>query len=184
MKHRIGSLVGSLGCAALLVVACGGSSFEGAEGAAGMASGGESAAGKASGGSANGGSTSGGTASSGSSSGGNSSGGTNRGGNSSGGVSTGGVSVGGTSAGGSGGSPAACNEDTDCAACRYATAPKTAIDCYCPSCGQTPLPKSTCTANQTAWEKQCSATPLPCPAIACVEPPVPQCKSHMCVIGN
>jgi len=190
MKHRIGPVAGALGCVVLLVVACGGSSFEGVGGSAGSNSGGEStagASGKTSGGSASGGTASGGTTSAGSSNGGSNSGGTNRGGTSNGGSASGGVSSagsanGGAASGGSAGNPSACEADTDCAACRYATAPKSEMDCYCPSCGQTPLSKATCTANQTAWQKQCSQAPILCPAIACVEPPIPQCKSHTCVV--
>jgi hypothetical protein len=196
MKN-LGPLASALGCVALLIVACGGSSFEAAEGGAGATSGGDDSAG-------NGGNTSAGSATAGKSSAGassdagsSSSAGASRGGTSNGGAETGGASsagatsggvssagsaTGGAPSGGSGGNPLACDNDTDCAACRYATAPKTAMDCYCPSCGQTPLSKSACTANQAAWQKQCSQAPMVCPAIACVEPPIPQCKSHMCVL--
>jgi hypothetical protein len=173
MTHRFGPLAGSLGCIAFLVVACGGSSFEGTDGTSGATSGGESAAG--SGGRASAGSASGGSASAGTASGGSASGGTASGGSASGGVSSGGASSGGAS-----GDPLACKEDTDCVACRYPTAPQTKADCYCASCAGAPLSKTACAANQAAWEKSCAATPIPCPAIACIQPPVPQCRSNMC----
>jgi hypothetical protein len=187
MTYRFGPIAGSLGCIAFLVVACGGSSFEGTDGTSGAASGGESAAGsggKASAGSTSGGSASAGKASGGSSSGGSSSGGSANGGSASGGVTHGGTGSGGTSSGGTSGDPLACKEDADCVACAYPTAPQTKAQCYCASCAGTPLSKTACTANKAAWEKSCAASPLPCPAIACIEPPVPQCKSNICVASK
>ena len=178
MKHRFGSLAAALGCVTLLVVACGGSSFEGPSGSSGAPSaganssgtGGKASGGSASGGSASGGSASGGTASGGVASGGVASGGTVRGG-------------GGTASGGTSGDPLRCEADTDCVACAYPTAPQKEADCYCASCAGTPLSKTACASNHDAWTKTCGATPRPCPAIACVLPPIPKCKSHMCAAG-
>jgi hypothetical protein len=193
MKH-FRPLASALGCVALMVVACGGPSFEAAEGSAGTASGGDddtaAGSGNISGGSATAGTSNAGTTSGAGRGGGTSNGGAASGGASSAGATSGGVSsagragsaTGGAPSGGSSGNSLACDSDTDCAACQYPTAPKSVMDCYCPSCGQTPLSKSACTANQTAWQKQCSQVPIACPGIACGEPPIPQCKSHMCVV--
>jgi hypothetical protein len=209
MKRRFASIAGTLGCVTLLVVACGGADFEGPSGGdAGATSGGSSSSGAA--GEPNAGSDSGGTASGtagsnsgGSSSGGTASGGTNGGGTagtSSGGTAgsdSGGTASGGTNSGGTAGTtgggmagsgggnmnPLRCETDTDCVACAYPTAPQKEADCYCASCAGAPLSKSACAANHEAWTKTCGGTPRICPAIACVVPPVPQCKSHMCVAG-
>jgi hypothetical protein len=191
MKHRFGSLAAALGCVTLLVVACGGSDFEGPSGSSGATTGGASsagAAGKSAGGSASGGSASGGTASGGAITGGTASGGAITGGTASGGAITGGTAsggatTGGTASGGASGDPLKCEADTDCVACAYPTAPQKEADCYCASCAGTPLSKTACTSNHEAWTKTCGATPRPCPAIACVMPPIPKCKSKMCVAG-
>ncbi len=180
MKHRFGSGLVSLGGVALLVVACAGSSFEGS-GGAGAGSGGDSSpgtGGKTSAGASNGGASSAGKATGGSSSGGA------EGGTSHGGVTTGGVTTGGSTTGGSSADPRACQQTSDCSACNYPTAPSKVSECYCPGCGDAPLSKAACTKNQTAWQKSCSTAPIICPAIACVEPPVPECKDNVCVVNN
>ncbi len=187
MKHRFGSLAAALGCVTLLVVACGGSSFEGPSGSSGAPSAGANSSGtggKASGGSS-GGTASGGTASGGSASGGVASGGTASGGSATGGTASGGSASGGggTASGGTTGDPLKCDADTDCVACAYPTAPQTAAECYCASCAGIPLSKTACASNHEAWTKTCGATPRPCPAIACIVPPIPKCKSHLCVAG-
>ncbi len=181
MKHRFGSLAAALGCATLLVVACGGSSFEESGGTSGAPSGGANSSGtggKASAGSSSGGSTSGGSTSGGTANGGSASGGTPNGG-----TASGGSTSGGSTSGGSNGDPLKCEADSDCVACAYPAAPQKEADCYCASCAGTPLSKTACTSNHEAWTKSCAATPRPCPAIACIIPPIPKCKSKMCVAG-
>ena len=134
---------------------------------------------KPTGGSSNGGSASGGKTSGGDASGGVSTGG----GGASGGVST----VGGDASGGSlslGGEPGGgtCDQDTDCVACEYPTAPTSAQECYCIGyCSPPPMSKATCSANQAEFEKTCANVVLPCPAIKCLPPPQPVCSNHMCV---
>ena len=186
MKHRFGSLAAALGCVTLLVVACGGSDFEGPSGSSGNASGGSQAAGaagKPSGGSASGGSASGGSASGGATNGGSASGGSASGG---GGMASGGggMASGGSASGGSNGDPLKCEMDSDCVQCAYPTAPQTEADCYCANCANKALSKTACTTNQAAWTKVCSKTPRPCPAIACLPLEAPKCKSKMCVAGS
>src|SRR4051812_7606201 len=82
MKHRFASIAGILGGAALLVVGCGGSDFQGPSGGSGTTSGGTSSgtAGKPSAGSESGGAEAGSPDRGGSESGGSESGGTASGG--------------------------------------------------------------------------------------------------------
>jgi hypothetical protein len=90
-------------------------------------------------------------------------------------VSTGGVTTGGSSGDG------ACDADTDWTDCADPTAPKTEADCYCANCAFTPMSKTDCSANQADFAKVCANVHRVCPAIACVLPPKPVCKSHKCV---
>jgi hypothetical protein len=166
MKLLLLSKVPGLALGAVLLVACGGSSStDGSGAAAGMGSGGEAAAGSSAGGASNGGASAGGV----------SNGGASNGGASNGGANNGGTSNGGTSSGNQ------CTTVSDCTACAYPTAPQKPADCYCASCATTVLSKTTCSANQAAWTAQCSAMPRPCPAIACIAPPIPSCTDQMCV---
>jgi hypothetical protein len=98
-------------------------------------------------------------------------------------VACGGAS-GGTTSGGSGGDPFACNEDADCVACAFPTPPQAKAECYCASCAGAPLSKTACAANKAAWENSCTPTPILCGGGACVQPPVPQCKSNRCVAAK
>ena len=124
-------------------------------------------------GSASGGSSSGGT----SSNGGEPSAGAATGGSASGGAATGGAASGGAA----GGPSTSCEQDTDCTPCSYPTAPATAQQCYCiTGCEPAALSKTQCSANQKEFEKVCANVHLPCPAIKCLPPADPVCKSHMC----
>ena len=126
---------------------------------------------------ANGGTSGGGS----SSNGGQAGGGSSSGGSSTGGGATGGGGAGGVSSGGSAGGPSiSCDDDSDCVACAYATAPVSAQDCYCPNCGNTPMSKTGCSANEAQFQKVCADVHLLCPAIKCLPPPAPACKNHMC----
>jgi hypothetical protein len=153
----------------------GGSGIGGDKVAGGSSSGGSSSSGSASGGSA----SNGGKASGGGMNGGSSSGGSEAvGGEASGGTS----SVGGEASGGSAGAPSStCDQNTDCVACGYPTAPATAQQCYCVTfCDPNPMSKTECSANQAKFEKVCANVHLPCPAIKCVPPPEPVCTNHVC----
>ena len=77
-----------------------------------------------------------------------------------------------------------CEADSDCVACAYPTAPQKDADCYCANCASKVLSKSACESNHAAWTKVCGGTPRVCPAIACVLPPQPKCKSNMCVAAT
>jgi hypothetical protein len=185
MKQSLGLVAGALGCGLFLVFGCGGSSFEGAEGGggshatAGTSSGGDSTAGSSSAGKTGGGESDGGSSSGGVSNGGSATAGA--GGTTTAGSATGGSSTGGSNGGAGGSAAMSCEQDTDCMACAYPTAPQTTGDCYCASCASKPMSKASCMANQAQHAKVCGNVHLPCPAIACVLPPEPVCRSHMCV---
>ena len=172
MQQILGPAAGALGCGLLLLFGCGGSSFTPSEGSggskatAGSSSGGENTAGSS--GTTNAGSSSGGSSSAGS--GGNATGGSSgRGGS----ATDGGMS--------SGGAPTTrCETSSDCVDCAYPTAPQTAEQCYCAICAATPMTQSMCAANQATFAKVCADVHRPCPAIACVLPPEPVCRSHTC----
>lgn len=72
-------------------------------------------------------------------------------------------------------------KDSDCVACAYPTAPKTALDCYCTNCNEEPRSVTACMANRAAYEKVCADVLLPCTAVICPPPPPPQCQKLMCV---
>jgi hypothetical protein len=175
MKQILGPVAGALGCGLFLVFGCGGSSFEGSDAGggssatAGTSSGGDSTAGSSSAGETGGGASSGGSANAGTS------------GTATAGSASGGGSSGGNSSGGAGGTAMSCDQDSDCMACAYPTAPQTTGDCYCATCASKPMSKASCMENQAQYAKVCGNVHLPCPAIACVLPPEPVCRSHMCV---
>jgi len=174
MKQLIGAVVGCLGFVLLVSTGCGGSSFEGG-GGGDTASGGKASAG------AGGSATSGGAASGGIATGGSSLGGLPSGGSALAGSPGGGAPGGGMPSGGMAGDTSGCNTDSDCIDCAYPTAPQKEADCYCAGCAATPMSKSTCAANQADFSKVCANVVRPCPAIACILPPTPACKSHQCV---
>ncbi len=151
----------------------GGSAGSHASGGSGSASGGKSSGGSSSGGT----SSNGGEPSAGAATGGSASGGAATGGAASGGAATGGAASGGAA----GGPSTSCEQDTDCTPCSYPTAPATAQQCYCiTGCEPAALSKTQCSANQKEFEKVCANVHLPCPAIKCLPPADPVCKSHMC----
>ena len=171
LKRRVN--FGLFASGALWLVACGGSAFTGSGGgSAGATSfaGATSSAGASTGGGGSGGAT--GTA-------GSSTGGAAHGGSSNGGSSTGGTAHGGSNNGGSN-NGRECNADSDCVGCAYPTAPQQASDCYCASCPSTSLSKAACVNSQAAWQAVCKGMMRVCPAVACVVPPVPVCKSGLC----
>lgn len=192
MARLLASVVGLFGLGTLLVAGCSGSSFSGNEqGNAGNlgAGGTESTAGNnGQAGSANAGAHTGGSnaaGSGGAETGGGSAGRASAG---NGGLTNGGATLGGaggTSNGGSGGAGSGvCKQDSDCLQCVYNKAPQTADDCYCTNCSWKPLTKSECETNHAAFEKVCSKTPIPCPAIICAAPLEARCDKGMCVSGG
>jgi len=186
LKRRVN--FGLFASGALWLVACGGSAFTGSGGgSAGATSfaGATSSAGASTGGGGSGGATgTAGSSTGGAAHGGSSTGGAAHGGSSNGGSSTGGTAHGGSNNGGSnnGGSNNGreCNADSDCVGCAYPTAPQQASDCYCASCPSTSLSKAACVNSQAAWQAVCKGMMRVCPAVACVVPPVPVCKSGLC----
>ncbi len=92
------------------------------------------------------------------------------------------------SAGGTGGAPAAtggasstCSQGSDCTNCAYPKAPEDSSQCYCAICAATPMTKSQCEANQSAWQQNCANVAMACPAIACVLPAAAVCANGQCV---
>ena len=86
---------------------------------------------------------------------------------------TGGTSTGGTASTGGASSTIdirACLADSDCTQCVYITAPSNSGECdhALGCCGGQVMNKETCTANQAAWEANCSGqgySPPDCPCI-------------------
>jgi hypothetical protein len=83
-----------------------------------------------------------------------------------------------------GGAPSICSQNSDCTACAYSKAPANSGQCYCVICASTPMSKSQCEANQSAWQQNCSGVPMACPAIACVVSPTVVCLNGICAVSN
>lgn len=82
-----------------------------------------------------------------------------------------------------GGAPSTCTSNSDCTACAYTTAPANSSQCYCANCAITPMTKTQCEANQSAWKDNCSNVPMACPAIACVMPSPVACVGGLCGVA-
>jgi hypothetical protein len=81
-------------------------------------------------------------------------------------------STGGSDAATSDGNSSACTSDSDCTQCVYTAAPTNATECdgVLGCCGGQVMNKTTCSANQAAWNATCSRqsyTIPSCPCMAC-----------------
>jgi hypothetical protein len=190
MARLLATAVGLFGLGMVLTAGCSGSSFTesgdgGSSATAGKTSNGGSTsqAGSSSGGTNDSsGSSSGGSGTAGSTNGGTGNGGTAAAGSNSGGTGTAGT---GTGTAGSGGSTnvSECMQDSDCVQCQYAGTPTQTSDC-CTNCKYTPMTKRACEEGRAVYDKFCANRHPLCPAIACIEPPVVQCKGSMCVAAK
>ena len=98
-------------------------------------------------------------------------------------AAAGGAMNGGGGSAATGGVSSTCSQDSDCTNCAYTKAPEDSSQCYCAICAGTPMTKSLCDANQSAWQKNCANVAMACPAIACVLPPAAVCANEQCVAG-
>jgi hypothetical protein len=77
-----------------------------------------------------------------------------------------------------------CVDDAACTVCTFGTAPRSASECYCPICPDTPLTAAECEANGAAHERFCGWDAWParreCPIPRCVVPAPVFCDDGTC----
>ncbi|MDX2051517.1 MAG: hypothetical protein SFV15_03940 [Polyangiaceae bacterium] len=91
--------------------------------------------------------------------------------------------VGGSQPGGGAPPVNSCNNEADCTACLYPTAPKTHDECYCPTCASTPLSRALCDYNENAFKAQQCDTSM-CPLAPCAVPEPVGCDNQKCVFKS
>jgi hypothetical protein len=81
----------------------------------------------------------------------------------------------------------ACASDSDCVATYFPQAVTSPADCYCQTCGFSPLNKTTDAAFAAQWQEHCAAiwlAPEVCLIHPCPVAPRVKCVSGLCATGS